>query len=84
MKKFLLRMLSDGSEISVKRVITFGSFLLISLAYLLDLFFSITVDDKLTSVMEALVMSGFAGTVLEKFAPKPKDKDVIDADLEVK
>lgn len=70
MKTFLLNMLSDGSEISVKRVITLCSFLLLALAFMLDLFFNVKVNVTLTDIMENLVMYGFAGTVVEKFVKK--------------
>lgn len=87
MKKFLLNMLSDGSEISIKRVITLAAFILLALAFLLDLSFDIKVSDTLTNIMENLVMFGFGGTVVEKFAKKaiglpaktdePKDEDPV-------
>lgn len=64
-------MLSDGSEISHKRVITFAAFILLAVAFLLDLFFDIKVSDTLTNIMENLVMFGFGSTVVEKFAKKP-------------
>lgn len=66
-------MLSAGSEVSVKRVITFAAFVLLAVAFILDLSCNITLQDKLIDVMEMLVVSGFTGTVVEKFAPKKKD-----------
>ncbi len=70
MKKFLLNMLSDGSEISIKRVITLAAFVLLAIAFLLDLAFDIKVSDSLTNIMENLTIAGFTGTVVEKFAKK--------------
>lgn len=70
MKKFLLNMLSDGSEISIKRVITLIAFILLGIAFLLNLGFDIKVSEKLLDIMENLVMFGFGGTVVEKFAKK--------------
>lgn len=67
-------MVSEGSEVSVKRVTTFAAFVLLGLAFLLDLFFSITVADKLIEVMEMLVIAGFGTTAIEKFA-KPKKEE---------
>lgn len=70
MKNFFMTMLSDGSTVSVKRVITFSAFILLAIAFLLDLAFNISVADKLVDVMEMLVVAGFTGTVAEKFAKK--------------
>lgn len=65
-----MTMLSDGSTVSVKRVITFSAFVLLAIAFLLDLAFNITLSEKLIDVMEMLVVAGFTGTVAEKFAKK--------------
>lgn len=63
-------MLSEGSEISHKRVITFSAFILLAIAFLLNLFWNIKVSDALLNIMETLVMFGFGSTALEKFAKK--------------
>lgn len=63
-------MLSEGSEISHKRVITFSAFILLAIAFLLNLFWNIKVSDALLNIMETLVMFGFGSTVVEKFAKK--------------
>lgn len=70
MKNFFMTMLSDGSTVSVKRVITFSAFILLAIAFLLDLAFDVKVADKLVDVMEMLVVAGFTGTVAEKFAKR--------------
>jgi len=70
MKNFFMTMLSDGSSVSVKRVITFSAFVLLSVAFILDLAFNIEMSEKLIDVMEMLVVAGFTGTVAEKFAKK--------------
>lgn len=74
MKKFILNMLSNGSSISSKRVITLLAFILLALAFILDMFLDIKVSDKLVDVMEMLVVAGFGSTVLEKFS-KEKTTD---------
>lgn len=76
MKKFILNMLSYGSSISSKRVITLLAFLLLAIAFLLNLAFTIKVSDKLVDVMNMLVVAGFTGTVAEKFANRKEDKEV--------
>lgn len=76
MKKFILNMLSYGSSISSKRVITLLAFILLALAFILDMFLDIKVSDKLVDVMEMLVVAGFTGTVAEKFANRKEDKEV--------
>lgn len=75
MKKFIINMLSSNSGISHKRVITFLAFILLGLAFILDMFFDIKVSDKLVDVMEMLVVAGFSGTVIEKFANKSNEKE---------
>lgn len=69
-KKFLINMLSEGSEISHKRVITFAAFILLGISFLLDLFFNIEVSPALMNIMEAIVFTGFGATTIEKFANK--------------
>ena len=76
MKKFILNMLSNGSSVSSKRVITLLAFLLLALAFILDMFLDIKVSDKLVDVMEMLVVAGFTRTVAEKFANRKEDKEV--------
>lgn len=76
MKKFILNMLSYGSSISSKRVITLLAFLLLALAFILDMFLDIKVSDKLVDVMEMLVVAGFGSTVLEKFSNGKESKEV--------
>lgn len=70
MKNFFLLMVSEGSVVSHKRVITFCAFILLGISFLLDLFWDIKVSDALLNIMEALVMFGFGSTVVEKFAKK--------------
>lgn len=73
-------MLSEGSEISHKRVITFSAFILLAIAFLLNLFWDIKVSDALLNIMETLVMFGFGSTVVEKFAKKapPENKPALE------
>lgn len=76
MKKFILNMLSNGSSVSSKRVITLLAFILLALAFILDMFLDIKVSDKLVDVMEMLVVAGFGSTVLEKFSNGKESKEV--------
>lgn len=69
-------MLSNGSSVSSKRVITLLAFLLLALAFILDMFLDIKVSDKLVDVMEMLVVAGFGSTVLEKFSNGKESKEV--------
>lgn len=75
MKQFFIKMLSNGGSISSKRVIMLASFILLGIAFILDLFFDVKVSDKLVDVMEMLVISGFGGTVLEKFTGNKNEKE---------
>lgn len=78
MKNFFLLMVSEGSVVSHKRVITFGAFILLGISFLLDLVFDIKVSDPLLNIMETLVMFGFGSTVIEKFAKKPAPEKTSD------
>jgi hypothetical protein len=69
-KNLFLLMVSEGSAVSHKRVITFFAFVLLAISFLLDLGFDIKVSDALLNIMETLVMFGFGSTVVEKFAKK--------------
>lgn len=68
MKKFILNMVSDGSEISVKRVLTFIAALLLFVEFILNMFWQFSVTDVIRTGVESIVWGGFGGTVVEKFA----------------
>lgn len=68
MKQFFINMVSSDSTISHKRVIGIAAFVLLGIAFLLDLGFDIKVSENLLKVMEFIVMACFGSTVVEKFA----------------
>lgn len=69
-KNWIMNMVSDGSDVSMKRVITVAAFVLFALAFLLDLFLDVKVDPKFLEVDEALIMTGLVTVLGEKFAKK--------------
>jgi hypothetical protein len=70
MKEFLRSMLSDGhnDSWSSKRVITFMAFLLCSVAFVGELFFSKSVTPSLFDSMMYIVIAGLGFTASEKFS----------------
>ena len=65
-------MLSDGvnGSISSKRVITFLATTLVALAFVLNLFWDLTVEQFMYDSMMMIVVAGLGTTVAEKFAKK--------------
>ena len=65
-------MLSDGvnGSISSKRVITFLATFLVALAFVLNLFWDLTVEQFMYDSMMMIVVAGLGTTVAEKFAKK--------------
>lgn len=68
----LRSMIADGADgsVSSKRVITLGATFLVALAYLLNLFLGMTVDQNMFDSMMMIVVAGLGTTVAEKFAKK--------------
>lgn len=65
-------MLSDGinGSVSSKRVITFLATTLVALAFVLNLFWDLTVEQFMYDSMMMIVVAGLGTTVAEKFAKK--------------
>lgn len=76
-KNWLMNMISDGSEVSIKRVLTLAAFTLLAIAFLLNLFWDIKVSESLLNIMQNITVMGFGSTVVEKFAPKQKTPPVV-------
>lgn len=68
----LRSMVADGVDgsISSKRVITTVATFLVSLAFLLNLFWDLDVDKNMYDSMMMIVIAGLGTTVVEKFAKK--------------
>ena len=68
---WLRSMLSDNTDaVSSKRVITFLSFLLCAVAFIVDLGWDLKVDFPVFQSMMYIVIAGLGFTASEKFAPK--------------
>ncbi len=67
MKDIVTQLLSANGKISSKRVITFGAFFLISLAYISNLYWGFKVDEGLSKSLETIVEAGMVTIVAEKF-----------------
>lgn len=65
-------MISDGVDgsVSSKRVITTLATFLVALAFVLNLFLGLTVDNNMYDSMMMIVIAGLGTTVAEKFAKK--------------
>ena len=68
---WLREMLSDNTDIiSSKRVITLLAFLLCGMAFITDLFWGLTVDNRLYDAMMYIVVARHGITASEKFSKK--------------
>lgn len=72
MRQFFLKMLQNGSpdSISSKRVIAFGGFLLMAVAFLVDLFTDYTVSQSILDAIDYLTIASLGFTAAERFAQK--------------
>jgi len=71
MKEFIKQMLGGmNGDVSSKRVITFIAFLLVSVAFLSNIFLDIPLKDFVYEGMLYLVAAGMGITALEKFSKK--------------
>lgn len=72
MKNFFLKMLQNGSpdSVSSKRVIAFGGFLLLAIAFLVDLFSDFTVSKEILDAIDYLTIACLGFTAAERFAQK--------------
>jgi len=78
MKNFFKLMFKGihGDDVSSKRVITFVAFLCIVLAFMVNVFMSIPLEEHIYDGMLYLVMSGMGFSAFEKFSPtKPTTSD---------
>jgi hypothetical protein len=68
----LRSMVADGADgsVSSKRVITTLATFLVALAFLLNMFFGLSVDKNMYDSMMMIVIAGLGTTVVEKFAKK--------------
>jgi hypothetical protein len=72
MKQFFIKMLSstDNGDVSSKRVITFSAFVLVSIAFISNIFFELPLKEFVYDGMLYLVAAGLGFTALERFAKK--------------
>ena len=71
-KRFCEMLSCTRGEISSKRVISFVSFILISIAFLANVFVAIPLEQHIFDGMLYLVMAGMGFTSFEKFSPSNK------------
>ncbi len=67
---FLKNMLSGGSKVSSKRVVTFICLLFMLIGYTANLFWDFTVDENLFQSLQWIVMAGLGFTAAENFSPQ--------------
>ena len=71
MKNFMVDMLKGvKGEVSSKRVITFLAFVWVSVAFLVNVFMEVPLEEHIFDGMLYLVMSGMGLSAFEKFSPK--------------
>jgi hypothetical protein len=69
MKKFFKKMLSDiDGQTSSKRFITLAAFILLAIAFISNIFFTIPLEEFIFDGMMYLVAAGLGFTTLEKFS----------------
>ena len=70
----LVQALSSGSKISSKRVVTLASFILLSLAFISNLFFGFEISDNIYDGMYYITLGGLGFTASEKFTKKGRSE----------
>jgi len=70
--KWYHSMLTDGSDegISSKRVVTLLAFILCTIAFVANLFWNLTIDEKIFEGMMYIAIAGLGFTASEKFTKK--------------
>ena len=66
-------MLSSGSKVSSKRVVTFICLLFMLVGYTANLFWDFTIDDNLFQSLQWIVMAGLGFTASENFGKTPPE-----------
>jgi len=78
-KNFMNDLLSDGSKISSKRLITLLSFVLVIIGFFANLFFDFTIEEFIFSSVMYIVIAGLGIVGAERWAPnkstKPDDSE---------
>ena len=69
---FLKNMLSSGSKVSSKRVVTFICLLFMIIGYVANLFWNFEVASNMYESLQWIVMAGLGFTASENFGNKPE------------
>ena len=69
---FLKNMLSSGSKVSSKRVVTFICLLFMIIGYVSNLFWDFEVADNMFESLQWIVMAGLGFTASENFGKTPE------------
>ena len=69
---FLKNMLSSGSKVSSKRVVTFICLLFMIIGYVANLFWDFEVSSNMFESLQWIVMAGLGFTASEKFGKTPE------------
>ena len=70
---FLKNMLSSGSKVSSKRVVTFICLLFMIIGYVANLFWDFEVADNMFESLQWIVMAGLGFTASENFGNTPPE-----------
>jgi hypothetical protein len=69
-KNFLMKMISDKDDVSSKRVVAIVAFLLMCVAFILNMFLDLKMKEFIWDGMLWLTLGGLGLTVVEKFSNK--------------
>jgi len=75
---FLKNMLSSGSKVSSKRVVTFICLLFMLIGYTANLFWDFTIDSDLFQSLQWIVMAGLGFTAAENFSHNGVSEETVE------
>ena len=75
---FLKNMLSSGSKLSSKRVVTFVCLLFMLIGYIANLFWNFEVADNMFESLQWIVMAGLGFTASENFGTTPPPEPTVE------
>ncbi len=73
--KWFEKILTSGTGLSSKRLITLAAFLLLAVGFLSNLFFGLTVEEFMYNTISYVVFAGLGFTASEMFAGKDKKEN---------
>ncbi len=72
------KILTSGTGLSSKRVITMAAFVLLAIGFLTNLFFDLTVEEFMFNTISYVVFAGLGFTASEMFGNKNKKENKVE------